>query len=50
MTDVENPIADHVLANRVSWDEDADNWAARGRILWAANEISWASGACLSPS
>ena len=41
MSDVENPITDHVLANRVSWDEDADNWAARGRILWAADEISW---------
>jgi len=41
MSDVEKPSADHVLANRASWDEDADNWSERGRILWAADEISW---------
>lgn len=41
MSDVEKPSADHVLANRVSWDEDAENWMERGRILWAADEISW---------
>lgn len=33
--------ADHVLANRVSWDADADSWVDRGRILWAADEITW---------
>jgi SAM-dependent methyltransferase len=33
--------ADHVLANRVSWDADADNWVERGRTLWAADEITW---------
>jgi SAM-dependent methyltransferase len=32
---------DHVLANRVSWDVDAENWVERGRILWAADEITW---------
>jgi SAM-dependent methyltransferase len=41
MSDVENPIADHVVANRVSWDADADSWVERGRILWAADEITW---------
>jgi SAM-dependent methyltransferase len=41
MTDVENATADHVLANRVSWDADADSWVDRGRILWAAEEIAW---------
>ena len=41
MSKGEGSIADHVLANRVSWDEDADNWVERGRILWAADEISW---------
>jgi SAM-dependent methyltransferase len=32
---------DHVLANRVSWDADADNWVERGRVLWAADRITW---------
>jgi SAM-dependent methyltransferase len=41
MTDGENATADHVLANRVSWDADADSWVDRGRILWAAEEITW---------
>jgi SAM-dependent methyltransferase len=41
MSDAEDRLTDHVLANRVSWDADADNWAERGRILWAAGEISW---------
>lgn len=31
----------HVLANRVSWDADADNWVERGRVLWANDRISW---------
>jgi SAM-dependent methyltransferase len=33
--------ADHVLANRASWDAYADSWVDRGRILWAADEITW---------
>jgi SAM-dependent methyltransferase len=33
--------ADHVLANRASWDADADNWVDRGRTSWAAEEITW---------
>jgi SAM-dependent methyltransferase len=33
--------ADHVLANRASWDADAHNWVDRGRISWAAEEITW---------
>jgi hypothetical protein len=33
--------ADHVLANRASWDADADNWVDRGRISWAGEEITW---------
>ena len=33
--------ADHVLANRASWDADADSWVERGRALWAADEITW---------
>jgi SAM-dependent methyltransferase len=32
---------DHVLANRVSWDADADNWVERGRVLWASEEPRW---------
>jgi SAM-dependent methyltransferase len=41
MTDVENATADHVLANRMTWDADAESWVERGRILWAAEEITW---------
>jgi hypothetical protein len=33
--------ADHVLANRASWDADAQNWVDRGRMSWAAEEITW---------
>jgi SAM-dependent methyltransferase len=33
--------ADHVLANRVSWNADAHNWVDRGRTSWAAEEITW---------
>ena len=33
--------SDHVAANRAAWDTDAENWAERGRILWADPEISW---------
>jgi hypothetical protein len=33
--------ADHVLANRVSWDADADAWVERGRVLWASDEPCW---------
>lgn len=33
--------ADHVLANRASWDADADNWVERGRILWETDEPRW---------
>lgn len=33
--------ADHVLANRASWDADADNWVERGRVLWAGDEPRW---------
>ncbi len=32
---------DHVLANRVSWDADADHWVERGRVAWAADDITW---------
>ena len=31
---------DHVLANRVSWDADADNWVERGRVSWGS-EPHW---------
>jgi SAM-dependent methyltransferase len=41
MNDGEAVSADHVLANRVSWDTDAESWVDRGRILWAADEITW---------
>ena len=33
--------ADHVLANRASWDGDADNWVERGRVLWERDEPWW---------
>ncbi|MGZ8604595.1 MAG: class I SAM-dependent methyltransferase [Actinomycetota bacterium] len=32
---------DHVLANRASWDADADNWVERGRDSWSSPEIHW---------
>jgi SAM-dependent methyltransferase len=32
---------DHVLANRVSWDADADNWVERGRVLWERDDPCW---------
>jgi SAM-dependent methyltransferase len=32
---------DHVVANRASWDADADNWVERGRVLWATDRITW---------
>ena len=31
---------DHVLANRASWDADADNWVDRGRVSWES-EPHW---------
>ena len=33
--------ADHVLANRTSWDADAEEWVERGRLLWEADRITW---------
>jgi SAM-dependent methyltransferase len=33
--------ADHVIANRASWDADAENWVERGRVLWALDEPRW---------
>ena len=41
MTDDGVMTADHVLANRVSWDADADEWVERGRILWEKEEPRW---------
>jgi SAM-dependent methyltransferase len=35
---------DHVLVNRVSWDEDAPNWIERGREAWAREEPVWGRG------
>jgi SAM-dependent methyltransferase len=32
---------DHVIANRRSWDEEADAWVERGRRDWASDEITW---------
>ena len=32
---------EHVLANRASWDADADQWVERGRGDWARQEIGW---------
>ncbi|MGZ8626834.1 MAG: class I SAM-dependent methyltransferase [Actinomycetota bacterium] len=32
---------EHVLANRASWDADADNWVERGRDSWSSPEIHW---------
>lgn len=41
MNDAVGTTADHVLANRLSWDADADEWVERGRILWANGEPLW---------
>ncbi len=41
MTDDDVTTADHVLANRASWDADADEWVERGRILWENEEPRW---------
>lgn len=41
MTNDLGVTADHVLANRVSWDADADAWVERGRVLWASDEPCW---------
>ena len=41
MSDQDGAGADHVLANRASWDADAHDWVDRGRISWAAEEITW---------
>ncbi|MGZ8579618.1 MAG: class I SAM-dependent methyltransferase, partial [Actinomycetota bacterium] len=32
---------EHVLANRESWDRDAENWIEPGRKAWSAEEITW---------
>jgi SAM-dependent methyltransferase len=32
---------EHVVANRASWDADADNWVERGRVLWERDEPRW---------
>jgi 2-polyprenyl-3-methyl-5-hydroxy-6-metoxy-1,4-benzoquinol methylase len=41
MTEPAGVSADHALANRTSWDADADAWVERGRVSWASEEISW---------
>jgi SAM-dependent methyltransferase len=41
MTDPAAATADHVRANRVSWDADADAWVERGRIHWASDDPVW---------
>ena len=41
MTDGPGTTVDHVLANRVSWDADADAWVERGRADWARDEPAW---------
>jgi SAM-dependent methyltransferase len=38
---VSDASGDHVLANRVSWDADADNWVERGRVLWERDDPAW---------
>jgi len=35
---------DHILVNRVSWDDDAPNWVERGREEWARQEPVWGRG------
>jgi SAM-dependent methyltransferase len=37
---VSDATGDHVLANRASWDADADNWVDRGRVSWES-EPHW---------
>jgi SAM-dependent methyltransferase len=37
---VSDTTADHVLANRASWDADADDWVDRGRVSWGS-EPHW---------
>ncbi len=32
---------DHVLANRISWDKNADDWVERGRRAWKDPAITW---------
>ena len=34
-------MSDHVLTNRISWDNDADNWVERGRRSWQEAQITW---------
>ena len=41
MSDQDGAGVDHVLANRVSWDADAENWVDRGRVMWVAEDITW---------
>jgi protein-L-isoaspartate O-methyltransferase len=41
MTNDPGATADHVLANRVSWDTYADEWVERGRVQWASDEACW---------
>jgi SAM-dependent methyltransferase len=41
MTERPGATAEHVLANRVSWDADADAWVERGRADWAREEPAW---------
>lgn len=41
MSDGDGGTAEHVLANRASWDADAHEWVERGRVLWAADDITW---------
>jgi SAM-dependent methyltransferase len=33
--------SDHVLANRASWDADADQWVESGRQDWASEQPNW---------
>lgn len=32
---------DHILANRASWDADADHWVERGRDSWSSPDVVW---------
>jgi SAM-dependent methyltransferase len=41
MKDGSGTTVDHVLANRVSWDADADAWVERGRADWEREEPAW---------
>jgi SAM-dependent methyltransferase len=38
---VSGVTGDHVLANRTSWDADADNWVERGRVVWERGDPVW---------